>query len=69
MMKVALFASLVVSSVLAARETVQEAALSARNLLHKESILTLSSIFTEDVNPSLAGQPFAYFAPSQVKLI
>jgi hypothetical protein len=43
-----------------ARETVQEAALSARNLLRKESILTLSSIFKTDVNPTLAGQPFAY---------
>ena len=48
----------------AARETVQEAALSARNLLHKESILTLSSIFKADVNPALAGQPFAYILRS-----
>jgi hypothetical protein len=68
MMKLVLLASLVVSSVLAARETVQEAALSARNLLHNESILTLSSIFTEDVNPSLAGQPFAYFLAPQSNL-
>lgn len=44
----------------AARETVQDAALSARKLLHKESILTISSIFDPTVNPTLAGQPFAY---------
>jgi len=48
------------TSVLAARETVQDAALSARKLLHKESILTISSIFDSTVNPTLAGQPFAY---------
>jgi hypothetical protein len=52
--------ALLVTCALAAHETVQEAALSARALLYKESILTLSSIFTEDVNPSLAGQPFGY---------
>jgi hypothetical protein len=46
-----------------ARETVHDAAVSARNLLHKESILTLSSIFKEDVNPTLAGLPFAYQHP------
>src|SRR5204863_4360111 len=50
----------------AARETVQEATLSARNLLRKESILTLSSIFRADVNPTLAGQPFAYPPPPKV---
>ena len=48
----------------AARETVQDAALSARNLLRKETILTLSSIFKADVNPTLAGQPFAYLLQS-----
>ena len=47
----------------AARETVQDAALSARRLLHKESILTISSIFDPTVNPTLAGQPFAYLPP------
>ena len=34
-----------------------------RNLLRKESILTLSAIFRADVNPTLAGQPFAYPPP------
>lgn len=51
-----------ISLALAARETVQDAALSARKLLHKESILTISSIFSEDVNPALAGQPFSYLS-------
>jgi hypothetical protein len=60
MMKLFLIASLAVSSAFTLRETVQEAALHARTLLHKESILTLSSIFKESVNPGLAGQPFAY---------
>src|SRR5436190_1449188 len=57
------FVCLVSVVVLAARETVQDAALSARNLLRNESILTLSSIFKADVNPTLAGQPFAYPPP------
>jgi hypothetical protein len=60
-MKLFLLASLAVSSALAARETLQEAVVSARNLLRNESVLTLSSIFEKDVNPTLAGQPFAYF--------
>jgi hypothetical protein len=58
-MKLFLLASLAVSSAFALRETVQEAAMHARTLLHKESILTLSSIFKESVNQALAGQPFA----------
>ena len=44
----------------AARETVHDAALSARKLLKTESVLTLTSIFTQEVLPSLAGQPFGY---------
>jgi hypothetical protein len=48
-----------VSGALALRETVQQAAVHARSVLHKESILTLSSVFSEQVNPALAGQPFA----------
>ena len=59
-MKVILLASIAVSLVLAARETIQEAAVSARTLLYKENIFTLSSIFEANVNPTLAGQPFAY---------
>jgi len=55
-----LLLALAVSSASALRETVQEAALHARQLLSNESILTLSSIFSESVNPNLAGQPFAY---------
>jgi hypothetical protein len=54
-----LLAALFVSLAAAARETVYEAAKSARNLLRKESVFTISSIFKEGVNPSLAGQPFA----------
>jgi hypothetical protein len=45
-----------------ARETIQDAALHARQLLHGESVMTLTSIFDPDVNPTLAGQPFAYGA-------
>lgn len=52
--------ALVASSAAALRETVQDAALHARQLLYNESVLTLTSIFSESVNPSLAGQPFAY---------
>jgi len=62
MMKLLWILALAISA-LAARETVQDAALSARKLLHTESILTISSIFDSTVNPTLAGQPFAY-APS-----
>ena len=51
---------LVASTTLAARETVEEAALSARQMLRSESILTLTSVFAEEVNPSLAGQPFGH---------
>ena len=50
-----------------ARETVQEAALSARKLLRKESVLILSSIFKADVNPTLTGQPFAYTPTSIIE--
>jgi len=42
------------------RETIQDAAVHARQLLHRESVMTLTSIFDPDVNPTLAGQPFAY---------
>jgi hypothetical protein len=56
----ALTTSALAAAAAAARETVQDAALSARKLLHKESILTISSIFDPTVNPTLAGQPFAY---------
>ena len=47
-----------------ARETIQDAAVHARQLLHGENVLTLTSIFDPDVNPTLAGQPFAYGALS-----
>jgi hypothetical protein len=59
-MRTLLLAFIGISTAFAAHETVQEAALSARKLLKKESVLTLSSIFKEEVNPSLAGQPFGY---------
>jgi hypothetical protein len=42
------------------RETIQDAVVHARKLLHGESVMTLASIFDPDVNPTLAGQPFAY---------
>ena len=51
---------LLASSAYALRETVQQAALHARRLLHDETILTLSSVFSEEVNSVLAGQPFAW---------
>jgi len=54
--------ALVASSAAAFRETVQDAALHARQLLYNESVLTLTSIFSESVNPALAGQPFAYLS-------
>lgn len=59
-MKFAVFLATAATGALALRETVQQAALHARSLLHSESILTLSSVFSEAVNPSLSGQPFAY---------
>jgi len=48
------------ATICASRETIQDAALHARQLLRRESVLTLTSIFDPDVNPTLAGQPFAY---------
>jgi hypothetical protein len=58
-MKLVLQALLLASSAYALRETVQEAALHARRLLREETVLTLSSVFSEEVNSVLAGQPFA----------
>ena len=53
-------AVLLASSAFALRETVQQAVLHARRLMHEESILTVSSVFSEEVNSVLAGQPFAW---------
>jgi hypothetical protein len=58
-MKFSLFALLAATAAAAARETVQEATLHARQLVRNESILTLTSIVAEEVNTLLAGQPFA----------
>ena len=43
-------------------ESVEEAAVHARQLLQTERVGTLSSIFASQVNATLAGQPFAYIS-------
>lgn len=47
------------------RQTIDEAIVAARHMVHHETIGTLGSTFTSEVNSDLAGQPFAlmdYFA-------
>jgi hypothetical protein len=64
-----IFALSIASAALASRETVRDAALSARKLLRNESVLVLSSIFEHEVNPALTGQPIGYVFSQVISLI